>query len=272
MGGPPAAAAATAGTAAGAARQARLPRRLLAASAVVVALAVSLLVLAAAGTGHTELRLSAGVQLSIGRAAHVSAHQAAAAGLQEAHEQQQRKQEQQQAQPPLPEGDAPPAVGGSQEDEQEAYGSAYEGADLLSLLGGRQGAGKRQGSPAGSGGRAGARPASGRPAKTVQPKPVVTSEAAAARDSSAACSEVGVRYPGSGRRTGSARPPWPPALPFCFCRRSVGAHGAQFLKAGCWHPLMQVQQAGRRRQRPAPSLPQLRTSAWHTPLSCRPCT
>ncbi|KAL4439980.1 hypothetical protein ABPG75_002981 [Micractinium tetrahymenae] len=199
MGAPPAAAAAAAATA-GSTRQARLPRRLLAASAIVVALATSLLVLAAVGTGHTELRLSAGVQLSIGRVTNTAAQEAAgdaaavgAAAAAAADPDQQ--QQQQQAQPPLPEGEPPPVDGSgsaSLEEEQEvAYGAAYEGADLVALFGGKAGPGGGQGQPAGAGGGSGsARPAGGTPAKTVRPTPVVTPEAAAARDSGAACGEA----------------------------------------------------------------------------------
>lgn len=178
------------GSLGGSSRQARLPRRLLAASAIVAALAASLLVPTAVYTGHTELRLSAGVQLSIGRAARMPAPHAAAASVQQPKEQQRQPR---QALPPLPDGNAPPAASGDDplEEDDDAYGSAYEGADLMSLFGGRQGGSTRQARPTGGASQAVTRSAGGTPVKTVQPKPVVTAEAAAARDSSTACGEVG---------------------------------------------------------------------------------
>ncbi|KAL4420283.1 hypothetical protein ABPG77_005623 [Micractinium sp. CCAP 211/92] len=123
----------------------------------------------------------------------------ATAGLQETQQQPQQQTDwPQQAQPPLPEGAPPPDSSSGLEEELEgAYGADYGGADLLSLLGGRQGAATQQGSQAGSGGRAGARPQAGTPVKLVKiadTKPVVTSEAAAARDSSAACGEASALY------------------------------------------------------------------------------
>lgn len=218
--GAPAPPPATASTGAVERRPRRVPQRLLAAAAVVVALAVALLALGAVGAGHTELRLTAGVQLSIGSFGRAggAAEAGGAGGAEEAGGKQQA-QVQGAQRPPLPEGKPPPRDHKMDAEEEGvvSYGGNYEeAADMLTLLGAKElGAGKASSQPATISGAVMPKPAKG--------KPVVTAESAAARESGIACGEV--RGPCLPACLACCRPctsaKWPlcspPTVAFCHC-------------------------------------------------------
>ena len=250
------AAAASSTTAAAAAR--RPPHRLLLAGAALAALSLGLLLLGAISAGHTELRLSADVQLSIGSrlrdvaaaaAAHAQVLQGGSGDWRGGGAADAQPALPAAAQPPLPEGEPPGGIQGAaargggaassrdpyyeQEEEEEedgdvAYGAAaYERADMLSLTtavttakqqaltaGDPQPKPKPKLPKGGDGTTALWSRSAGRGGQAAKGQPVITAAAAAARDSGAACGEVGDVSKGQ-RMKGRGRAAFLPHHPRC---------------------------------------------------------